>query len=169
MWIKRGLAWLSLALVISLGQCTGACCEFALEPIKSSFILSGVCSPSEANYCSNPFEVFFFQNWAVFYKIPITLIKIIRIIKKIYSDNILHYLPILVITWDSKNLGTLIKMLIRTTGMTYLTSRFLQASGLLMACKNRKKYIQIYCTTTTDCRSPQIASYYALEYARQAS
>ena len=22
------------------------------------FILSGVCSPSEANYCSNPFEVF---------------------------------------------------------------------------------------------------------------
>ena len=23
------------------------------------FILSGVCSPSEANYCSNPFEVFF--------------------------------------------------------------------------------------------------------------
>ena len=112
-------------------------------------------------------DYIFFQNWAVFYKI--TQIKIIKIIKKIYSDNILHYLPISVITWDSKNLGTLIKMLIRTTGMTYLTSRFLQASGLLMACKNRKKYIQIYCTTTTDCRSPQIASYYALEYARQAS
>ena len=28
-----------------------------LEPIKLPFILSGVCSPSEANYCSNPFEV----------------------------------------------------------------------------------------------------------------
>ena len=110
---------------------------------------------------TNPGLHSFFQNWAVFYKI--TQIKIIKIIKKMYSDNILHYLPISVITWDSKNLGTLIKMLIRTTGMTYLTSRFLQASGLLMACKNRKKYIQIYCTTSTNCRSPQIASYYALE------
>ena len=24
------------------------------------FVWSGVCSPSEVNYCSNPFEVFFF-------------------------------------------------------------------------------------------------------------
>ena len=33
----------------------------ALEPVKPfrlPFNLSGVCSPSEANYCSNPFEVF---------------------------------------------------------------------------------------------------------------
>ena len=36
--------------------------EFALELIKLPFILSGVCSPSEANYCSNPFEVFLFSN-----------------------------------------------------------------------------------------------------------
>ena len=49
--------WLSLALVISLSQCTGACWEFSLEPLELPFILSGVCSPSEANYCSNPFEV----------------------------------------------------------------------------------------------------------------
>ena len=63
MWLKKVLAELSLALVISLSQCTGACWEFALEPIKLPFILSGVCSPSEASYCSNPFEVFylFFQ------------------------------------------------------------------------------------------------------------
>ena len=27
-------------------------------PIKLPFILSGVCSPSLANYCSNPFEIF---------------------------------------------------------------------------------------------------------------
>ena len=60
MWIKKVLAWLSLALVISLSQWTGACWEFALEPIKLPFILSWVCSPSKANYCSNPFEVFFF-------------------------------------------------------------------------------------------------------------
>ena len=26
------------------------------------FTLSGVCSPSEANYCSNPFEVFFLRR-----------------------------------------------------------------------------------------------------------
>ena len=58
MWLKKVLAWLSLALVISLSQCTGACWDFALESIKLPFILSGVCSPSEANYCSNPFEVF---------------------------------------------------------------------------------------------------------------
>ena len=32
--------------------------EFALESIELPFILSGVFSPSEANYCSNPFEVF---------------------------------------------------------------------------------------------------------------
>ena len=55
---KLGSAWLSLALVISLSQCTGACWEFALEPLRLRFVLSGVCSPSEANYCSNPFEVF---------------------------------------------------------------------------------------------------------------
>ena len=53
---KKGV---SLALVISLSQCTGACKEFALEPLRLPFILNGVCSPSEANYCSNPFEVFF--------------------------------------------------------------------------------------------------------------
>ena len=58
MWLKKVLAWQSLALVISLSQCTGACWDFALESIKLPFILSGVCSPSEANYCSNPFEVF---------------------------------------------------------------------------------------------------------------
>ena len=62
MWLKKVLAELSLALVISLSQCTGACWEFALEPIKLPFILSGVCSPSEANYCSNPFEVFLQRN-----------------------------------------------------------------------------------------------------------
>ena len=62
MWLKKVLAELSLALVISLSQCTGACWEFALEPIKLPFILSGVCSPSEANYCSNPFV---FLNFAL--------------------------------------------------------------------------------------------------------
>ena len=30
----------------------------ALVPIKLSLILRGVCSPSSANYCSNPFEIF---------------------------------------------------------------------------------------------------------------
>ena len=45
--------WHTLAIV-----CIGACCEFALEPLEFPFILSGVCSTSEANYCSNPFEVF---------------------------------------------------------------------------------------------------------------
>ena len=58
MWLQKVLALLSLALVISLIQCTGVCWEVALEPIELPFILSGVCSPSEANYCSNPFEVF---------------------------------------------------------------------------------------------------------------
>ena len=53
-----GSARLSFALVISPSQCTGACWEFVLEPLELPFILSGVCSPSEANYCSNPFEVF---------------------------------------------------------------------------------------------------------------
>ena len=33
----------------------------AKELIKLPFILSGVCSPSEANYCSNPFEVFYYE------------------------------------------------------------------------------------------------------------
>ena len=56
--ITKVLALLSLALVISLSQCTGVCWEVALEPIELPFILSGVYSPSEANYCSNPFEVF---------------------------------------------------------------------------------------------------------------
>ena len=60
MWLQKVLAELSLTLVISLSQCTEACWEFALEPIKLPFILSGVCSPSETNYCSNPFEVFYF-------------------------------------------------------------------------------------------------------------
>ena len=59
MWLQKVLALLSLALVISLIQCTGVCWEVALEPIELPFILSGVCSPSEANYCSNPFEIFF--------------------------------------------------------------------------------------------------------------
>ena len=59
MWLKKVLAWLNLALVISLSQCTRACLEFALESLELPFILSGFCSPSEANYCSNPFEVFF--------------------------------------------------------------------------------------------------------------
>ena len=37
--------------------------QLALEPIKLHFILSGIFSPREANYCSNPFEVFFhFSN-----------------------------------------------------------------------------------------------------------
>ena len=52
-----GPAWLSLVLVISLSQCTGACREFALESLRLPFILSGDCCPSEVNYCSNPFEV----------------------------------------------------------------------------------------------------------------
>ena len=60
MWLQKVLALLSLALVISLIQCTGVCWEVALEPIELPFILSGVCSPSEANYCSNPFEVNFY-------------------------------------------------------------------------------------------------------------
>ena len=69
MWLQKVLALLSLALVISLSQCTGVCWEVALEPIELPFILSGVCSPSEANYCSNPFEVllykstFWSKNW----------------------------------------------------------------------------------------------------------
>ena len=58
MWLQKVLALLSLALVISLIQCTGVCWEVALEPIELPFILSGVYSPSEANYCSNPFEIF---------------------------------------------------------------------------------------------------------------
>ena len=41
---KKDSAWLSL--VISLGHCTEACRPFCLEPSKSPFILSGVCSPS---------------------------------------------------------------------------------------------------------------------------
>ena len=57
--ITKVLALLSLALVISLSQCTGVCWEVALEPIELPFTLNGVCSPSEANYCSNPFEIFF--------------------------------------------------------------------------------------------------------------
>ena len=61
MWLQKVLALLSLALVISLIQCTGVCWEVALEPIELPFILSGVCSPSEANYCSNPFEVFIWK------------------------------------------------------------------------------------------------------------
>ena len=56
--ITKVLASLSLALVISLSQCTGVCWEVALEPIELPFTLNGVCSPSEANYCSNPFEIF---------------------------------------------------------------------------------------------------------------
>ena len=66
MCLQKVLALLSLALVISLSQCTGVCLEVALEPIELPFILSGVCSPSEANYCSIPFEVFFlvfFHEW----------------------------------------------------------------------------------------------------------
>ena len=31
--------------------------SIALEPIKLPLILSGVCSPSSAIYCSNPFEI----------------------------------------------------------------------------------------------------------------
>ena len=46
-----------------------------LKPIRLPFELSGVCSPSEANYCSNPFEVFsskvvlfafFWRKWQLF-------------------------------------------------------------------------------------------------------
>ena len=53
-WLDAG--WLSLVLVSSLSQCTGASWEFALESLKLPFF-SGVFCPSEANYCSNPFEV----------------------------------------------------------------------------------------------------------------
>ena len=80
MWIKKVLSWLSLALLISLSQWTGACWEFALEPIKLPFILSGVCSPSEANYCSNPFKVFMILlntirnfSWEIFLGSSITV------------------------------------------------------------------------------------------------
>ena len=52
-WMKKCSDWLSLVLAIPI-----ACWAFIIEPIKLAFILSGVCSPSEANYCSNPFEVF---------------------------------------------------------------------------------------------------------------
>ena len=64
MWLQKVLALLSLALVISLIQCTGVCWEVALEPIELPFILSGVCSPSEANYFSNPFEVFCWYSFS---------------------------------------------------------------------------------------------------------
>ena len=56
-----------LSLAISLEHYMGAFWAFALEPMKLPFILSGICSPNEANYSSNPFEVFFFcilqHNW----------------------------------------------------------------------------------------------------------
>ena len=61
MWLKKFLASLSLALVISLSHWTGTCWEFTLEPIILPLTLSGVYSPSEANYCSNPFEVLFIK------------------------------------------------------------------------------------------------------------
>ena len=64
MWSKNVFAWLNLALVISLNQCIGACWEFALELIELPFIFSGVCSPSEANYFSNPFEVFCWYSFS---------------------------------------------------------------------------------------------------------
>ena len=48
-------AWPSLA---QLGPTWPNLAQLALEPIKLHFILSGVFSPREANYCSNPFEVF---------------------------------------------------------------------------------------------------------------
>ena len=41
-----------------LGPARPSLAQLALEPIKLHFILSGVFSPREANYCSNPFEVF---------------------------------------------------------------------------------------------------------------
>ena len=55
---QTGPTWISLILAISLGHCTGAYWAFVLELMKLPFILIGVCSPSEANYCTNHFEVF---------------------------------------------------------------------------------------------------------------
>ena len=60
-WPYLGSAWLSLAM--SIGHWTGACWAFTIEPIKLSFILNGVCSPSKVNYCSNLFEVFIKIWW----------------------------------------------------------------------------------------------------------
>ena len=69
-WPYFGSAWLSLAqlgsawlsLAMSIGHWTGACWAFTIEPIKLSFILNGVCSPSKVNYCSNLFEVFYTKS-----------------------------------------------------------------------------------------------------------
>ena len=47
-------AWPSQA---QLGPAWPNLAQLALEPIKLHFILSGIFSPREANYCSNPFEV----------------------------------------------------------------------------------------------------------------
>ena len=52
-------ALLNFAWAIFWGHCTGAFWAFTLEHIKLPLILSGVCSPSSANYCSNPFEIIF--------------------------------------------------------------------------------------------------------------
>ena len=43
----------------------------SLEHNKLPFILSGVCSPSEANYFSNPFEVFCWYSFSRnFFRMP---------------------------------------------------------------------------------------------------
>ena len=84
---NKGSAWLSLILVISLG----ACWAFTLEPIKLPFTLSGVCSPSEANYCSHPFEVFM-KFFDLFSK------KIQKLKKTVFSQKpCLH--PFLTLLW----------------------------------------------------------------------
>ena len=55
---QLGPAWSSLA---QLGPAWPNLAQLALEPIKLHFILSGIFSPREANYCSNPFEVFLWK------------------------------------------------------------------------------------------------------------
>ena len=69
--------------------------EFALESIKLPFILSGVCSPSEANYCSNPFEVFFIE-------FKMKIIEFAKY-KKVFLEK--KWIPIVIfITFFLKNL-----------------------------------------------------------------
>ena len=55
--ITKGLSFAQLGLGDFSKPMHWSLLCFALEPIELPFILSGVCSPSEANYCSNPFEV----------------------------------------------------------------------------------------------------------------
>ena len=56
--IKKGLSFPQLGLVDFPKPMHWSLLSFALEPIELPFNLSGVFSPSEGKYCSNPSEVF---------------------------------------------------------------------------------------------------------------